>query len=89
MKPGDIVEIVDSCGHHRTCVVLMVRPKDLRKGLNAWRPGLHLFRGYWYGSDPMSITSYGKIEGLAHKNQCTLIESCDRISDSLVRSLGI
>ncbi len=47
----------------RKCVCLYVSRQDIRLGINARRPGWHLFRGYWYGGDPLSIDSYGKIEG--------------------------
>jgi len=72
MKAGDIVKIVDGYGGHTwmsDCVVLMVTPKMIRQGVNAGRPGLHLFRGYWYGSDPMNVRSYGKIEGSVEQNK--------------------
>jgi hypothetical protein len=33
-----------------------------RYRVNARVPGWYLFRGYWYGQDPLRIDSYGKIE---------------------------
>jgi hypothetical protein len=61
MKEGDIVRILDK--NRRLCVLINVTKADLRKGLNAHKTGLHLFRGYWYGINPLSHKSYGKIEG--------------------------
>jgi len=66
VKHGDLVSVIDTRhGHrcHRLCVALNVTPRDISMGLNARVPGLYLFRGYWYGTDPLTPQSYGKIEG--------------------------
>lgn len=55
-------------GRHltRLCVALPVNGHDIRKGMNARKPGLYLFRGSWYGDDMLDAASYGKIEGRLH-----------------------
>lgn len=47
------------------CVALMVTKLDIKRGINAKKPGLFLFRGYWHGHDPLNHKSYGKIENKA------------------------
>lgn len=44
-------------------IALPVSMSDLSRGMNATRPGVHLFRGAWYGVKAMELPSYGKIEG--------------------------
>lgn len=34
------------------------------------RPGVYVFRGYWYGTDPTDYRSFGKFEGAAGKLVC-------------------
>lgn len=69
MKHGDIVIPARRFGvkqDKRTravCVALYVSSRDIRFGFNAIKPGLYLFRGYWYGYNPKCKSSYGKIEG--------------------------
>ena len=45
----------------RNWMVLPVTKKDLKRGINAYKEGLHAFGGMWYGRNPMKIKSYGKI----------------------------
>lgn len=68
MKHGDLV-ILKNVGRPgaRRAVALRVTSADLRKGLDVRRPGLYLFRGYWYGTDPLAHSSYGKLEGQVGK----------------------
>lgn len=56
MRHGDLVVIGGRKG-----VALYVDQKEFNKGLNASRPGLHVFAGYWYGTNPLSLRSYGKV----------------------------
>lgn len=65
MKHGDLVSVRwKPPGPRRVlCTALLVTENDIRHGINAGRPGLYLFRGYWYGYNPLDISSYGKIEG--------------------------
>lgn len=56
MKHGDIVRV-----NGRRGVALRVSPRDIRDGVNANLPGLHVFAGFWYGRDPLDHKSYGKI----------------------------
>lgn len=73
MKAGDIVTIIDGFAgrvYRQHCVVLMVTPKMIRHGIyDTHRPGLHLVRGYWYGTNPMDVRSYGKNEGTIQQNK--------------------
>ena len=50
-------------GRRKLTVQLPVTTKELRKGINAGKPGLYLFRGAWYGENLRDLESYGKIEG--------------------------
>ena len=56
MRHGDLVVVEGRKG-----VALRVDRAEFNKGLNASGPGLHVFAGYWYGTDPLNIRSYGKI----------------------------
>jgi hypothetical protein len=56
MRHGDLVVVGGRKG-----VALRVGRKELNEGLNASGPGLHVFAGYWYGTNPLSLSSYGKI----------------------------
>ncbi len=66
MHHGQLVRSRDRYGK-RLCIALHATKaymvKNRRKGLNWRRPGVYLFRGLWYGSDPFNIDCYGKIEG--------------------------
>lgn len=47
-------------------VCLYVSELDIKKkGILVPKAGTYVFRGYWYGNNPFSIDSYGKIEGEA------------------------
>lgn len=52
-------------GRGQLAVQLHVPPAEARKpgNLQYCTPGRYLFRGFWYGSDPRSVRSYGKVEG--------------------------
>lgn len=63
MKIGDLVLVKHGRWKGVLCVALIVTKKDIKNGINASNPGLYLFRGYWYGKDPLNHASYGKIEG--------------------------
>lgn len=68
MKHGDLVSVRErywrpGCKRASLCVALNVTADDIRAGVQVDRPGLYLFRGYWYGNSPLSHRSYGKIEG--------------------------
>lgn len=60
MQVGTLVSIP---GYSRKGVALRVSWADIKKGINARRPGVYIFSGYWYGTNPLSIASYGKIHG--------------------------
>lgn len=66
MKHGDLIilnKFVNKYGYHRRrkAVVLQVTQKDIDNGIDAIKPGLYAFHGFWYGKDPLSVASYGKI----------------------------
>lgn len=72
MRVGDLVSKLErwhNAGrvryYIRYCIVLNVTKQHLKNGINAYKPGLHLFRGYWYSNRPFEIESFGKIEGRA------------------------
>lgn len=80
MKAGDLVAFIkffDSDSglivNPVVCIVLNVTQSDLDRGLNADETGLHLFRGFWYGDDPLDIKCYGKIEGDIYSKILTVI----------------
>lgn len=83
MKNGDLVSVIwkSKVTRRVLCVALNVTKKDIMKMTNVTRPGIYLFRGYWYGKNPLDINSYGKIEGKhgkvigkikSHKQACIL-----------------
>ena len=43
-------------------MVLNVSKNNIIKGIDVNIPGLYLFYGMWYGSNPKNIDSFGKIE---------------------------
>jgi hypothetical protein len=51
MKPGDLVRVQ---GSPRLWVALPVTRKDIARGMNVDRPGLHLFTGYEFSGGPLS-----------------------------------
>jgi hypothetical protein len=55
-------QLVSLPGYSRKGVVLRVTKKDMKTtGVQVMRPGLYVFSGYWYGTDPLDFRSYGKI----------------------------
>lgn len=57
-------QLVLSHDYNRKGVVLRVTLKDIKTtGVQVLRPGLYVFSGYWYGTDPLDFRSYGKILG--------------------------
>lgn len=49
-------------GGDRLWVELTVTKQDIKRyGLNTVTPGPKLFTGLWYGKDPLSFRSYGKM----------------------------
>lgn len=62
IQEGDLVAVRGSQGG-RLWVALLVTKQDK---LNTNRTGLHLFGGFWYGKDPRSLHSYGKMLTLSH-----------------------
>lgn len=64
MKTGDLISIQ---GYTRKGVALYVSKTDIKNGINVYRPGLYVFSGYWYGTNPLSHRSYGKIHGQTGK----------------------
>jgi len=65
LKHGDLVRTMDDTGAFgmqvRVWVALYVTPEMIHGSIFASRPGIHLFKGYWYGKDPLNPRSYGKI----------------------------
>lgn len=49
-----------------TVIVLEVTKKDIKKGINAAKPGLYGFRGLWYKGNGTKHHSYGKIYDLSY-----------------------
>lgn len=69
MRVGSLVNIP---GYTRKGVVLLVSQKDINNGTNVRKPGLYIFSGYWYGTNPLSHKSYGKIHGQVGKRVGTV-----------------
>ena len=60
MRTGDLVR---ARGYKRLWVVLPVSRNQAKRLMNARGPGTYLFGGLWYGRDPLSHRSYGKMIG--------------------------
>lgn len=62
VRHGDLVAVH---GTRRKFVALSVTAKDIRRGLNVSKPGIHLFSGYWYANStlggPLCSGAYGKV----------------------------
>lgn len=57
-KPGQLYRTRDN----NLIIVLEVSKKDIRRGLNAEKPGLYGFRDWWYkGQNRFKHKVYGKI----------------------------
>jgi len=85
-RHGDIVRL-SSRRSNAFCVALMVSKNDIKRGVNALRPGIHLFRGYWYGKNPLSIKGFGKIEGPANKMTGSFVTRVE--SHKQVKRMGV
>lgn len=84
MRHGDLVSVRWPTGPRSVrCVALRVTAADIRRGAQVRKPGSYLFRGYWYGADPWSVLSYGKIEGQVGRVQGRVR------TDRQVRRLGV
>lgn len=57
MKHGDIV----ICNGRRGVALYIDEKTRKNNGVNIRRAGLHVFAGYWYGHNPLSHKSYGKV----------------------------
>ena len=55
-------------GWKDTVIVLEVTKKDIKRGINAEKPGLYGFRGFWYKGNGTKQYSYGKIYDLSYYN---------------------
>lgn len=55
-------------GWKDTVIVLEVTKKDIKRGINADKPGLYGFRGLWYKGNGTKQYSYGKIYDLSYYN---------------------
>lgn len=65
IRPGMILQL---CNKDRV-VVLKVKEKHIKKGLDAPTTGLYGFRGLWYGNHPENPNCYGKIYDLSFYNE--------------------
>lgn len=65
IRPGMILQL---CNKDRV-VVLKVKEKHVKKGLDAPITGLYGFRGLWYGNHPENPNCYGKIYDLSFYNE--------------------
>jgi hypothetical protein len=55
-------QLVSLPGYSRKGIVLRVTLKDIKtSNVQVRRPGLYVFSGYWYGTNPLDFNSYGKI----------------------------
>jgi len=81
IEEGDIITIKD---YNRAWVLLYVTEEDLNNGVNAEEVGLHAFGGMWYGSDPLSIESYGKILDIERDK---IVEVLDNVTHLPVKKI--
>lgn len=60
-------QLIQRKGTNRLWVALRVSKVDIRKGIQAKKPGIYLFGGFWYGKNPQEISSFGKMMSLKGK----------------------
>lgn len=65
MKHGDLIvtnKVIRTNGipHRRKAVVLAVSKQDIKEGIDALKPGLYAFYGFWYGNNPLDHKGFGK-----------------------------
>lgn len=85
LKRGDVVWSDDGTG--RCQIVLHVSEADLKRGINALEEGLHYFSGMWYGTNPYTIKSYGKIGVLKKRRKVFLIGNAKDFTPSGLKKL--
>ena len=73
MRKGDVVKTNTQLGNGYWKIALPVTQKMIENGTNASDAGLHLFYGMWYGDNPLSTKSFGKIERLPKNEDFELI----------------
>jgi len=61
---GDIVKTKSEIGSGYWKIALPVTRRMIDAGLNVEKPGLYLFYGMWYGDNPLSTKSFGKVEAI-------------------------
>ena len=66
LKKNMIVALQRDDGSKDTVIVLEVTKKDIKRGINADKPGLYGFRGLWYKGNGTKHCSYGKIYDLSY-----------------------
>ncbi len=70
MFDGDVIIIR---GYKRRWVVLKVTRWDVENtNIKADEPGFYAFGGMWYGDNPLSKSSYGRILSLKGKDKIAL-----------------
>lgn len=66
IRPGMILQLYNKEENRKDrVIVLKVKEKHIKKGMNASCPGLYGFRGLWYGNHPENPRCYGKIYDLS------------------------
>ncbi len=58
-----------------TVILLDVTKKDIKKGINADKPGLYGFRGLWYKGNGTKNESYGKIYDLSYYDVIEIVRN--------------
>jgi len=61
---GDIVKTKSEIGSGYWKIALPVTRRMIDAGVNVEKPGLYLFYGMWYGDNPLSTKSFGKVEAI-------------------------
>ena len=74
IKKGMIIRFKDE-NYSRCWMVLPVTKKDLKRGINSDKEGLHAFGGMWYGRNPMKNNSYGKILSIDNVDDVEIIHN--------------
>lgn len=73
LRRNMILSITDENGIKRNVIILPVTRKDLKRSVNADRPGLYGFSGLWYKGNGTKIKSYGKIFDIAFYDDIKIV----------------
>jgi len=84
-KEGDILIFPK---YKRYWIALMVNPEDFEKGIDSIdveSTGLYAFGGMWYGNDPNSKSSFGKV--IPIEGEFEIVGHISKSSDEIMKRL--